>query len=111
MTHGDKAKAKAGKGSQTSGAKSGTKSSRSRQAEGKTSKSVKAVKTAQAGSKKSLPIAKKVGSRAGSAKVAGTSGAAKAGSGSGAEFANPLVAAAYRRALKTYPGAFRKLTE
>ncbi|HEX7707699.1 MAG TPA: hypothetical protein VF701_14675 [Thermoanaerobaculia bacterium] len=110
MTHGDKAKAKAGKGSQTSGAKSGTKSSRGSQAESKTSKSVKAVKATQTGGKKSSG-AQKVAAKAGAAKGASTSGATKAGSGNGSGFANPLVAAAYKRALKAYPGAFRKLTE
>ena len=134
MTHGDKAKAKAGKTSQASGSKSSKAVAESKAGEnGKSSKagqggkSGKGVAEGKAGSKVSI---KKAGpEKAGAAK----SGAAKRGSGgesapetkadakaagkgrvageASVGFSNPVVADAFRRALAKYPNAFRKLTD
>lgn len=109
MTHGDQAKAKTAKSSQASADK---KSSKSGKAGGK---------EAGAGGKGQIPLKKpQAGAEKGSsasAKEAGNGGkagkarpvAADAGATSG--FSNAAVAAAFERALKKYPNAFRKLTD
>ena len=118
MAHGDKAKAKTGKAV--------------RQASGKKASS-KAVEASKAGGKKSVETGKK-GSGAGEkaaakAPAAQKDGGAKAqavkavtpakggdGRKSGADtppggFTNPVIANAFKRAVKKYPNAFRKLTD
>ncbi len=111
MTHGDKAKAKTGKSSQASAKKVST------QAAGKESKGGgKGDKSAgkKAGAEKAVPATKKGG---GSAKdlspAAGIDAKAKArvSSDDGSGFSNSSVGASFKRALKKYPNAFRKLTD
>lgn len=120
MTHGDKAKAKTGKSSEASGSKkssspTGGKSSESRQSRGQESR-----QSGQAGAKiavkKSLPAPAVAGKKGG-----GFSAKETAPDGKGSKsrppaedeggFSNPVVAAAFKRAVKKYPNALRKLTD
>jgi hypothetical protein len=129
MTHGDKAKAKAGKPTQASGKKS------SSALQNKAGDEVKAVKGKAAGKSSSEAGGKNGGENGGKKSGAGETGvqagSAKAGaSRRGAEvksdsksakgsvpaptsggFANPLIADGFRRALEKYPNALRKLTD
>lgn len=108
MTHGDKAKAKAGKTSQTSVKKSSSK----RAEESSDARGAKAKGNGSAGGK-----AGKGSVKAGSPKAAAEKGSAsdtptlevKAKGGGG--FSNPAVGDAFRHAVKKYPNAFRKLTD
>ncbi len=126
MTHGDKTKAKAAKTSQASGKKSSStktagkavQTGKSGKAGGKeeTSKAAKiVVKKDQASSQKgSSATAPKAGS---SAKETGNGGKASgkarpAVSSDGTPgFTNPVIANAFKRAVKKYSNAFRKLTD
>lgn len=112
MTHGDKSKAKAGKSSQAS-ARKGGKAVAAREA-GKSVKASKAgKKSGQAAAKEQSSAAKGSNSAKSSPKGA-VETAAKVTRGSetgNGTFANPLVAAAFKRAVKKYPNAFRKLTD
>ena len=105
MKHGDKAKAKSAK------AKASGKEARSKKSGAKSSKGAeKSSKAAEAVSKKS------------DAKAAPKSSPApKGGNGKGKTnrpglpvapgFTNPVIAEAFRRAVKKYPTAFRRLTD
>ena len=127
MTHGDQAKAKAAKTSQASGSKkvngktsgqavqSGKGSKVGSKEGGESSKAAKiVVKKDQTGAEKSSSAAaQKAGS---SAKEAGNSGKTSSkGRSADADaspgFTNPAVANAFKRAVKKYPNAFRKLTD
>ena len=120
MTHGDKAKAKTGKSSQASGSKKSSsatagKSSASRQSRGPESR-----QSGQAGAKisvkKSLPapaLAGKKGSASPAKETAPNGKGAKARPPveEAGGISNPVIAAAFKRAVKKYPNAFRKLTD
>lgn len=94
MKHGDKAKSKASK---ASGKKASTK------AAGKVSKAGPPPKSKSSGAEKASPKASKTISKApGNGKSAGR--------GEGG-FTNPVVANAFKRAIKKYPNAFRRLTD
>jgi type II secretory pathway component GspD/PulD (secretin) len=118
MTHGDKAKAKTGKSSQTSAkkvsAKAGPESSGSKA--GKDDQSASAKKQ-QAGGEKSGPAQKSGGSSkavpaAAASDVKGKARpAAPAPAGDGSGFTNAIVGSGFKRALKKYPNALRKLTD
>ena len=119
MTHGDKAKAKTGKGSsQTSGKKvSKAVETKASGKEGKGGKGSKAAGSKQqAGSEKAAapkkgnaPAAKDVTPAAGSDAKAKARGAAHPSESSG--FSNAVVGSAFKHALKKYPNAFRRLTD
>jgi hypothetical protein len=126
MKHGDNAK-KSAKAVQASG-KQGSKSS-SKEAVAKTSSKESGSSTkSQSGSKEAGPKAgaKKAGVEAGakaSAKTAakapareaadknGGNGKAKVVDSGGPSFANPIVGASFKRAVKKYATAFRRLTD
>lgn len=104
MKHGDKEKGKASKAS-------GKKSIQA----GAPGKSSKATGSAQASKKQSSSAQKSSGKAAagktGQTETGGNGKArARAGGDSGG-FTNPLVAAAFKRAVKKYPNAFRKLSD
>jgi hypothetical protein len=111
MKHGDKEK---GKASKASGKKSGKAVAASKGSKAETRVETK-KQSAGSGSKKvaatKAPAAKVPASKA-SQQEAGGNGKARdrAGSDSGG-FSNPLVAAAFKRAVKKYPNAFRKLSD
>src|SRR5258707_442150 len=102
MKHGDKAKAKSAKA----------------KASGKEVRSKKSSKSAEESSGKA---AKAAGQKEGSRKtVEKGSPPAKTGNGQGKAlrpvpgtvgFTNPVIAEAFRRAVKKYPNAFRRLTD
>lgn len=101
MKHGDKAKAKTAKASSKASVKKASKSSGAHEK----SKAAKSVKTGES-------------VKAGNAKAAAPpvpSSAARGGNGRSAPeaggFTNPAVAAAFKRAVKKYPNAFRRLTD
>jgi hypothetical protein len=100
MKHGDKAKGKAGKAS-------GKKSGKAVAAKGESARVVKG--------KKHEAVAAKASGKAGkaNAKVEDPgNGKARARAGSDeVGFSNPVVAAAFKRAVKKYPNAFRRLTD
>lgn len=76
---------------------------------GKKSSSKTASKSkASLGSKKSGAV-KTSGTKTGSPRAAESNG--KGRSPDGVNFSNPVVAAAFRRAVKKYPTAFRRLTD
>lgn len=111
MTHGDQAKAKTAKSSQASATPKN-----SSKAAGQTSQAGKSGKGTEKGD------AGKVGKISGKAIQAGPEKDSAAGKGSKARpapasaddtsgFTNAAVAAAFKRALKKYPNAFRKLTD
>ena len=87
MKHGDKAK----KGGKASGKK----------ASSKVASPTKAKKGSEASAKTAAPAAKT------SAKPQAAGGNGKGG----IHFTNPLVGSAFKRAVKKYPAAFRKLTD
>jgi hypothetical protein len=104
MTHGNKGKAKSDK-SKASGKKSSAKEAKSSAAGKKV-----AAKSSKAGKKGSTKTK-------GSAKAKGGSKAAGSGKEKARilpgdiEFTNPIVAAAFKQAVKKYANAFRKLTD
>jgi hypothetical protein len=126
MTHGDQAKAKAAKSSQASGNQKSSPQT--------AGKAVQSGKAGQGGGKeggagsKGAPILVKAGPEKGgspAAPKAGAGAAKEAGNGGKGKgrpvpppaadtttgFSNPAVANAFKRALKKYPNAFRKLTD
>ncbi len=116
MKHGDKAKAKAAKASVKKTSKTGSAPEKSKGAKAaKAIKSVKAVKAAKAVSVKGS----KTGSKPAAAKAPARhdSGPRPKTGGDGhpaidvAAFSNPAVATAFKRAVKKYPNAFRRLTD
>lgn len=125
MTHGDKAKAKTGKSSQASAAKKspakGVQAGKGASQEGRkdSAQGRQAAQTgkngvkASAGSEKAAPAGKKGGGPVPS-KDNAAEARAKArppADTNGGSFSNPLIANAFKRALKKYPNAFRKLTD
>ncbi len=101
MKHGDKAKAKSAKakasGKEASSKKAGAQSSKSAE---KSSKAAKAT----APKEKSIPPTPKSGGN-GKGKTARPPVPGPAG------ISNPVIAEAFRRAVKKYPTAFRRLTD
>jgi hypothetical protein len=91
MKHGDKTKGKASKASGKKASKSGKGAS----------------KTEASSKSKSSP--QKTSSTA--SKPKGGNGDAPAARTAGDGFTNPVVAAAFKHAVKKYPNAFRKLTD
>lgn len=115
MTHGDQAKAKAAKSSQASAS---TKSSKTGGKVDKAGKSGKAdkivVKKQQSGGEKSAARPQKAGvpsKEAGNGAKGKARPAEVAAADATPGFTNPAVAAAFKRALKKYPNALRKLTD
>ena len=125
MTHGDKAKAKAAKSSKASAPKASSKGGEN--GKGALQTSAESSKTGSQGSGKGavkasppkLRPAEKAasGPRGGSTKdsSAGTESKGKGRAAAVAEdeapFNNPVIADAFKHALKKYPNAFRKLTD
>ena len=116
MTHGDKAKAKAGKKGQASAKTRDAKSGENGKGAGK--KAVgKSAKAESASGKKGS--AEKAGSaeKTSSGKTAAPKERAPEadprakGRVDAGGIGDPLLAAAFKRAVKTYPNAFRKLTD
>lgn len=128
MTHGEQTKAKAAKTSQASGNQKSSKTGGKALQTGKSSKAggkegggeagktVKIVaKKDQTGAEKSSAASQKAGS---SAKETGNGGKGAAKGRTAPEaadgppgFSNPAVANAFKRAVKKYSNAFRKLTD
>jgi hypothetical protein len=104
MKHGDKAKAKSAK-AKASGKEAVSKKSDAKSSKGAEKSSV--VKAAQAVSKKesSKPAAEK-SSAPGNGKGKGARPTTAPGG-----FTNPVIAEAFRRAVKKYPNTFRRLTD
>ena len=118
MKHGDKAKKSA------KGKASGKPASIKVASPGKTSKATQG--RSQTGSAKAAPV-KAVPAKAAPVKAVPAKAAAKAGArpatggngkpvavaakNGGINFSNPVVGAAFKRAVKKYPTAFRKLTD
>lgn len=121
MTHGDQAKAKAAKSSQASGfQKSSSKDAGKAVQSGKGGKG--SSKEGSEGGKAAQIVLKK--QQAGTEAAGAKGGTAETGNGSKAKnrssaaaadpdtgFSNPAVANAFKRALKKYPNAFRRLTD
>ena len=110
MTHGDKSKAK-----KTASKASASQKSKAVQA-GKSAKNGKSSKTGKEnGAKKASPKAAEKASPASKASPAKGGGDAKlkarGPAGDAPAFTNPLVGAGFKRALKKYPNAFRRLTD
>ncbi len=100
MKHGDKAKAKAAKASRKASDKKSSKASGA----GKKTHAVKATKAGKAGIAKASAVKSSPPSTpkgAGNARIVVEA----------AGFANPAVAAAFKRAVKKYPNALRRLTD
>lgn len=95
MKHGDKAKAKSAKAA----SKSSVKSSKAAVASKSSGKTGPALKSSQ----QKTPAAQAVKPAAGNGK--GRSIADPSG------FSNPVVASAFKRAIKKFPTAFRRLTD
>jgi hypothetical protein len=92
MKHGDKAKGKASKASNK-------KAKSSASGKGRAPQSSKAKETRAS---KTVPKS--------SAKTTGSNGKGRPTS-EGPHFTNPVVGAAFKRAIKKYPNAFRRLTD
>lgn len=118
MKHGDKAKTSA-KAVQASGKKTGSSKEAVAKTSSKESGSSSKAKTSgkEAGPKAG---AQKAGGKSGEAVAkapareadkTGGNGKAKAVDTGGPSFANPLVAASFKRAVKKYATAFRRLTD
>jgi hypothetical protein len=113
MKHGDKAKGKASKASKTSDKSPGSKAVAEK---GKASSKGREAKAAG-----KAEIREKTGARPEKSARGGKTGPGKAvasqgNGGSRAEtgdvaFGNPIVGAAFKRAVKKYPAAFRRLTD
>jgi len=103
MKHGDKAKAKTAKASRKASVKKVTKPASS--AKSKAPKTIKrAAKKAAATGKAAAP--KRAASPADKSKADNSHGVTTA-----IDFSNVAVAAAFKRAVKKYPNAFRRLTD
>jgi hypothetical protein len=108
MKHGDKAKSKAA--SKASGKKSSKAGASSKAAGAKSSKAIHAVQKHQASSKTAKQTPKQT--PAGKSHAAGDNGKAYLRlSPDELTFSNPVVSAAFKRAVKKYANAFRKLTD
>lgn len=115
MKHGDQAKAKSaqaagkvqGKSDQSAGAKAGGKAGQSSKAakSGSKQSGQKAAAKASPGKVKAA-VAKKT-----EAEPKGGNGKTAANRSSDTGFSNPVVANAFKRAVKKYPNAFRRLTD
>src|ERR1051326_145361 len=127
MKHGDKAKAKSAKAKASSkeksvkaGAKAVAKSSKGAQSAKKVAAKAPAEKSSKSGGAKAPapPPAAKTGgkaaakapSKAPGKAAAGGNGPARANVVAAGGFTNPVVASAFKRAIKKFPNAFRKLT-
>jgi hypothetical protein len=115
MKHGDKAKGKTLKASKaSSGEKAGSKGGEAKsnakaQAGGKTVQAAKSGSSAKAQAVTQTVAGKKA---AGSApRPAAAAGGIKGLRPDEEGFSNPIVAGAFKRAVKKYPNAFRKLTD
>ena len=95
MKHGDKAKAKSAKAASKSSVKTSKASSASKAGS-------KAGASSKSSPQQKTPAAKSI------SKPAGGNGKPKA---DGSGFSNPVVAAAFKRAIKKFPTAFRRLTD
>ena len=108
MKHGDKAKAKSAKTvSKASDKKSGSgKAKAAESRESKTGQRSKAPQNAKGGEKQNHV-------KAGDAAKRAAGGASRGSDASEAavSFGNPVIAAAFKRAVKKYPNAFRRLTD
>jgi hypothetical protein len=122
MTHGDKTKAKGKTSLQASGKKSSSKAGDNGKGAGKAAGGSKAGKAGGSGEtsvKKGSPVEKAAAAKAGGAKDGSTSSSpggdtktkGRAPAVEAAGFSNPVIADAFKRALKKYPNAFRKLTD
>lgn len=120
MTHGDKAKAKNGKSSQASGSKKSSSQTAGKSSESRQSRGPESRQSGQAGAKiavkKSLPAPAVAGKKGGAASPKesapdGKGAKARPPAEDAGGFSNPVVAAAFKRAVKKYPNAFRKLTD
>ena len=105
MKHGDKEKGKASKASGKKSSKAGAPAKSSSKAAG-SAESKKQAGTAKKAGRADVEAAK------GTQRETGDNGKTRArpGSDSGG-FTNPLVAAAFKRAVKKYPNTFRKLSD
>jgi hypothetical protein len=113
MKHGDKAKNKAAK-AKTSGKKVSSQSS----AKEKGGKASKAAGKKESSSPVKAQAAKKAASAKGDAKASPKAVASPRSNGKAARFepeaitfTNPAIESAFKRAVKKYPNAFRKLTD
>jgi hypothetical protein len=131
MTHGDKAKAKAAKSNQASAAKKVTpkgresgkgpgkeagQGGRQSRESGQTAKAVPKAAGAKAPGSEKSGAAKKGSPAPAPPKDSGADARVKArttadNGGSAGGFSNPVIAGAFKRALKKYPNALRKLTD
>ena len=107
MKHGDKAKGKTLKASKASGGeKAGSKSGEAKSS-GKTEAGGKAVQAAKGGSSaKAQAVPQAVAGKKGTG-----NGSAKGPRPDESGFSNAVVGNAFKRAIKKYPNAFRKLTD
>jgi hypothetical protein len=100
MKHGDKAKAKSAKAASKTSVKGGkAAASKAGSKAGANLKSTKQEPSKVSAAKNAAPPA------GGNGKTKGRSDADNSG------FSNPLVAAAFKRAVKKFPTAFRRLTD
>lgn len=120
MTHGDQAKARIGKSSQASGSKKSSSPTGGKSGESRQSRGPEGRQSSQGGAKiaaqKRLPGPAVAGKKGGAfpAKETGHDGKgskARPSSEDAGGISNPVIAAAFKRAVKKYPNAFRKLTD
>lgn len=110
MTHGDKAKAKAGKKSQASAKARGSKSGEN--GKGSSAKAGAKSGKAEAGKKGGAQKSRGATGKAVAPKDrASEAGAHAKGRGDATAFGDPRIATAFKHAVKKYPNAFRKLTD
>jgi len=112
MKHGDKGK-KAAKAVQASGKKSGSKEALTKtgiKEAGSAAKSSKEAGAKKAGAKAPEKVPAKTAAKAESKASSGNGKAGKVIEGP-VSFNNPIVANAFKRAVKKYPNAFRRLTD
>ena len=109
MKHGDKAKAKSAKAaSKTSGKSSKAAASKAGRKAGTNLKSSKQEPIKK--SSKQEPI-KTSAPKTASAPAGGNGKTQARGNGDIGGFSNPLIASAFKRAIKKFPTAFRRLTD
>ena len=114
MKHGNKAK-KSAKAVKASGKKSSSKEAVAKPSK-ESGRSAKTQSSKEAVAKKAggeaAKAAVKTPAKESAGKVSGGNGKAKAGSDSGSpSFANPVVGNSFKRAVKKYSNAFRRLTD
>lgn len=112
MTHGDKTKAKAAKSSKPSGKKDAGKKG----GDGKSGKKAVPAKAASQSSKagagkKATPVKESAAHETVRPKERGATKARAVAREAAAGFSNPVVASAFKHAVKKYPNAFRKLAD